>query len=144
MTQETSLVSRVPSLTFYFPITRIWELLIGSILAWFTIACRTAPSRIVSESSAALGSLLIVISLALVNENRTFPGWLALLPTLGTALLISAGADAWINRNILALPACVFVGLISYPLYLWHWPLLVHLKLVVDSDCVFSPIGRHS
>ncbi len=135
------LVSRVPSFTFYFPITRIWELLIGGALAQFTLERGTLRSPTVNNLFAGIGSLLIAISLLVISESRAFPGWWALLPTLGTALLIGAGSQAWINRKLLAAPACVFIGLISYPLYLWHWPMLVYLKLVADSDFAFSP-GR--
>src|SRR5262249_29976872 len=57
------------------------------------------------------------------TKERAFPGYWALLPTMGAALIISA-KGAWCNRVLLAQPAMVFIGLISYPLYLWHWPLL--------------------
>jgi len=134
------LVGRVPSLTFYLPITRTWELLLGSALSSLLAGHRVVRSSILSELFAVLGSLLIVLSLSLISENRRFPGWWALLPTLGTALLIGAGSQAWINRRLLADPVCVFIGIISYPLYLWHWPMLVYLKLVVDSDFVLSPM----
>jgi peptidoglycan/LPS O-acetylase OafA/YrhL len=133
------LVGRAPSLTFYFPVTRIWELLIGGALAQLTLERGTLQSVIVNNLLATGGCVLIAISLLFISENRAFPGWWALLPTLGTALLIGAGSHAWINQKLLAAPACVFIGLISYPLYLWHWPMLVYLKLIVDSDFAISP-----
>jgi peptidoglycan/LPS O-acetylase OafA/YrhL len=131
---NVALVDRSPSLDFYFPTSRIWELLIGSALASGTLQSDELPSPTVSNCLAVLGSLLIGSSLLLLNERRMFPGWWALLPTLGAAFLISAGPQAWINRRVLASPAFIFVGLISYPLYLWHWPLLTYLRLIVDSD----------
>jgi hypothetical protein len=67
---------------------------------------------------------LIVAALVLVNKDRAFPGWWALMPTLGAALLIAGGPVARVNRAVLAHPWLVWVGLVSYPLYLWHWPLL--------------------
>jgi len=133
------LIGKVPNLTFYFPITRIWELLIGSSLAWFAAQREAIRSTSLTQLFAVLGILLIAISLAFAKGEGSFPGWFALLPTLGTALVIGAGSNAWINRTLLASPLCVSIGLISYPLYLWHWPLLVYLKLIVDSDCVLSP-----
>lgn len=136
---NVKLVNRVPSFTFYFPITRIWELLIGGALAQLTLERGRLQSPTASNLLAAGGSLLIAISLLFINESRAYPGWWALLPTLGTALLIGAGSQAWINRTLLSAPACVLVGLISYPLYLWHWPMLVYLKLIVDSDFAASP-----
>ena len=133
------LIGNIPSFTFYFPITRIWELLIGGSLAWLTTQRGAIRSTFLCELFAVLGSLLIAISLAFAKENGSFPGWFALLPTVGTVLVIGAGSKAWVNRSFLAFPLCVSIGLISYPLYLWHWPLLVYLKLVVDSDLVLSP-----
>ena len=132
------LIGRVPSLTFYFPITRIWELLIGSSLAWLTPQRLSSRSSLLCEMLAVLGILLIAIALIFAKEDGSFPGWFALLPTIGTAFVIGAGPSARVNRTFLAFPLCAFIGLISYPLYLWHWPLLVYLKLIVDSDYVVS------
>ena len=73
--------------------------------------------------------MLIVIALATLNVRRAFPGWWALLPVAGGALLLSAPA-AWINRSVLSWPPIVWIGLISYPLYLWHWPLLVMFAII--------------
>jgi hypothetical protein len=72
-----------------------------------------------------IGLLLIAGSILRLGKDMAFPGWLALAPTIGTALIISAGPGAALNRWILAQRPVVFVGLVSYPLYLWHWPLLV-------------------
>jgi hypothetical protein len=65
-----------------------------------------------------------------MNKNREFPGWWALLPTLGAYCILSAGPHAWFNRKVLASRVFVGVGLISYPLYLWHWPLLVFARIL--------------
>jgi hypothetical protein len=132
-------ISKWPSLTFYFPITRVWELLIGSFLAWFILEKGEVRTRWARESLAVLGILLIVISLFFAKEGGRFPGWFAALPTVGTAMVIAGGRHAWTNRSFLSLPVLVFIGLISYPLYLWHWPLLVYLRLITDSDAVVSP-----
>jgi hypothetical protein len=64
-----------------------------------------------------------------IDQSDSFPGWWALLPTIGAALVIAAGEAAWSNRYILSCKPAVFVGLISYPLYLWHWPILSFLKI---------------
>ena len=56
-----------------------------------------------------------------------------LLPCVGTALLILAGPNAWVNRHILAHRGVVFIGLISYPLYLWHWPLLAYARVMLGD-----------
>jgi hypothetical protein len=62
-----------------------------------------------------------------------FPGLLAALPVFGVALIILAGPEAYINRNVLNKPAFVWIGLISYPLYLWHWPLLVFARIELSA-----------
>jgi hypothetical protein len=77
---------------------------------------------------------MIVFAIAFVDRGRAFPGWWALLPTLGSALLIGAGPDAWINRHLLSNRWAVLIGLISYQLYLWHWPLLVYTRLVTGDS----------
>jgi peptidoglycan/LPS O-acetylase OafA/YrhL len=131
---------------FYLPITRIWEILTGAVLA-------ILPSERVSFTSLRLRNILqprlpalgryfdkvgvlsdatefrslvgvglIFISVAVFTRDDVFPGWRALLPVLGTVLLIS-GQHSWTNRA-LSHPAFVYVGLVSYPFYLWHWPLL--------------------
>jgi len=130
------MVDRWPSATFYLPITRIWELMFGSILAYLHVH-RTEGMRMrpaLSNASAAIGAVLLVLAFTLINEGREFPGWWALLPTLGTLMLISAGPEAWINRRLLSNRAVVYIGLISYPLYLWHWPLLVFTKILNNGE----------
>ncbi len=76
-----------------------------------------------------MGLLLIAASAILINEHSVTPGWWALLPTTGAALLISAGPQAWLNRRLLGNSWLTGIGLISYPLYLWHWPLLSYLRI---------------
>lgn len=65
-----------------------------------------------------------------IDREDAYPGWRALLPVCGALLLIAAGPDALVNRLVLTRRAMVFVGLISYPLYLWHWPLLSFARVV--------------
>jgi hypothetical protein len=77
---------------------------------------------------------LLAVSLVLLNREHSVPGWWALLPVFGTALLIAAGPGAWVNRFILARPAMVLLGLVSYPLYLWHWPLLSFARIVQGGE----------
>lgn len=120
-----------PVATFYSPATRIWELLAGSLLAhraaaWHVRGTGTGQS---GNWRAWLGLAMIGIAAAMLSPARAFPGWWALLPVAGATLIVAAGPRAWFNRVILSHPALVWVGLISYPLYLWHWPLLVFARL---------------
>jgi hypothetical protein len=124
---NVALIDRDPVATFYLPFTRAWELLAGGALAlaWTNID----QSESASNRRAAAGLALIVIAAALLNVHRAFPGWWALLPVAGSALLLSAPAS-WVNRTLLSWAPGVWIGLISYPLYLWHWPLLVLFGIV--------------
>ncbi len=76
-------------------------------------------------TKSVIGMVLIGGAAFGLTKAMVFPGFLALLPTLGAFLLLSAGLESGFNRVILAHPLMIWVGLISYPLYLWHWPLLV-------------------
>ncbi len=121
-----------PVSDFYLPFTRFWELLGGASLAFGNLYnSRNAQfSPRILHITSILGVIFIGISLALVREGAAFPGWRALLPTIGALLLIASGSRALVNRYILSSRVAVFFGLISYPLYLWHWPVLVMPKLI--------------
>jgi peptidoglycan/LPS O-acetylase OafA/YrhL len=127
-----------PAGTFYNPATRMWELLAGAALGRFTLEYGPAKRNASSEILGAAGALAIMTAFTVVNERTPFPGWWTLLPVLGTVALVRTGSRAWFNRRILSSRIAVFIGLISYPLYLWHWPGLVFLRLVSDSDFSFS------
>lgn len=96
---------------FYLPITRFWELLVGCILAYCHIynvnIVNISPfgafnDRHICNLKAVVGILFIATAVLLLNKGVAYPGWWALLPTIGTALLISSGADTFINRKMLA------------------------------------------
>jgi len=149
------LLKSQPTAAFYWPISRFWELLVGSMLAYRQIrASGLEPiweiDRNVSSAStsatmanvmAFAGAGLIVTAFVELDQRRDFPGFWALLPSVGTALLIQAGPKAWFNRVVLASRSLVFVGLISYPLYLWHWPLLTYARILYGEP---APLVRLS
>lgn len=128
-------VTRAPTATFFLLPHRLWELMIGSLLAVYAISNTqsASPSRWTAlhrESLALVGLLAIGISAFGFSRNMTFPGINALLPTLGTACLIAAGINGnTFTSRILAAKPFVAIGLISYSLYLWHWPILVFTKI---------------
>ncbi len=118
---------------FYNPLGRFWEMMIGAFLATLrskSEAYTLSPTR-KAQCLSTLGFLLLAAVLVTLNPERRFPGGWALAGTLAAALLIAAGPQAWFNRYILSSKPMVWIGLISYPLYLWHWPLLVypHIEL---------------
>jgi peptidoglycan/LPS O-acetylase OafA/YrhL len=120
---------------FYLLPTRFWELLLGAALIFVERATPPVRSWSVAfpDAKAGAGLVLIIASSFLINQNDIYPGWLALIPTIGALLLISAGQDAWLNNTVLSARPVVLVGLISYPLYLWHWPLLSFARLLGTS-----------
>src|SRR6202051_2913171 len=124
---NVALIGSNPVATFYLPFTRAWELLAGGALAcgWSRIS-QTAGA---SNWRASAGLLLIAAAAAVLDTHRAFPGWWALLPVAGSVLLLSAPAAGGC-RSVLGSRPRGGVGLISYPLYLWHWPLLVFFGIV--------------
>jgi peptidoglycan/LPS O-acetylase OafA/YrhL len=127
--------------TFYSPVTRVWELALGGILASLALRrpFREAQSTgVVRHGLSMAGGICIATSVFLLDRWSRFPGWWALLPTVGAAMVIAAGPDAWLNRRLLSRRILVWVGLISFPLYLWHWPLLSFLRIVESSQPVIG------
>jgi peptidoglycan/LPS O-acetylase OafA/YrhL len=124
---NVALIGSNPVATFYLPFTRGWELLAGAALAcaWGQIPQDESSSR----WRAGIGIVLIVIAAVVLDPHRAFPGWWAILPVAGSALLLSAPAAPGVSR-LLASKPFVLIGLISYPLYLWHWPLLVFFTII--------------
>ena len=119
--------------TFYWPLTRFWELLAGGLLAWLTLNRAAMLARVEGRFGNLLsagGAIILAAGVALIDTGAAFPGWWAVLPVAGTALLIVAGGQSWINRAVLSNRVLVWFGLISYPLYLWHWPLLSFAGIV--------------
>jgi len=119
-----------PSLNFYSPLTRAWELGVGTLLAIWQ-AGRPRSSALASwrlEILAVVGLLMVVIPIFRYLPETRFPGYEALPPVLG-AVLIIVSRNASVNR-ILGTPPLVGVGLISYSLYLWHWPLLSFARIM--------------
>jgi peptidoglycan/LPS O-acetylase OafA/YrhL len=117
---------------FYSPQTRFWELSIGSTLAYLTLFKESTLQRLKvwnGNLQSFCGALLLTIGICFITKDRTFPGWWALLPAIGTALIISAGSQAWLNRMVFSNRLLVWFGLISFPLYLWHWPLLSFARI---------------
>lgn len=145
-------IKKDPVATFYSPQTRFWELMSGSLLAWAALYKKNAfdqiqvkldswlTSFIYREKPAAnvemlcnvlsfLGLLLLAYGFWRINKNLSFPGKWALIPVIGTLLTIIGGSKAFINRKILSNKVAVWFGMISFPLYLWHWPLLSFTRI---------------
>jgi peptidoglycan/LPS O-acetylase OafA/YrhL len=134
------LTRSAPVAAFFSPFSRVWELATGAMLA---IAMRQRdasdgmPMPFATPASIA-GLALVVASIALLDPRHPYPGWRALLPVSGSALLIAAGPGALANRLLLSRRTMIGIGLVSYPLYLWHWPLLVFQNFDNDGEVAQS------
>lgn len=130
--------SSKPTDSFYLLPSRAWELLIGCTLAVAVADHRALFDRFpYKKAVAAFGISCLGISLFLINSGSDFPGWKALFPTLGGALLIAfVGKDASYISRLLRSQSMVHVGKISYSLYLWHWPVTLIFKEMSESPLV--------
>jgi peptidoglycan/LPS O-acetylase OafA/YrhL len=125
-----------PEAAFYLSPFRAWELLIGSLLAvgQFPKIKQHAFREVISGA----GFILLAASIYSISEGSNFPGWVASGPVLGTALLIYAGCSGQTKiGSWLSAKPIVFIGLISYSLYLWHWPIVVYAKYIKG----LAPLG---
>lgn len=143
-------VARMPAATFFLPFTRFWELSCGALLAYAAEAARAGGThrfdrrlahlvRLAAQPAAANiasfgGAALLAAGLCFIDAGAPFPGWRAVLPVAGTSLIIAGGRHAWLNRHLLASRPAVAVGLISYPLYLWHWPVLAFGNILTGGQ----------
>lgn len=142
-----------PIETFYWPVGRVWELLSGSILAWLVLYKReqltalklfivkyivrsiwskdvASDGLIILNVMSVVGLCLLVYGIIFINERVVYPGIWTLIPVSGAFLVIAAGSKPWVNRVVFMNPIAVWFGLISYPLYLWHWPILSFVKII--------------
>jgi len=139
--------------TFFAPQTRFWELMLGALIAYINgfkvqwrlfgrpesagiqrISIGAAGQPLLANLMAGLGLILIGVAIAAYSRTVAYPGVRALVPVAGAALLILAGPQTWVNRKLLSHRLMVWVGLISYPLYLWHWVLLSFLRIIQGEE----------
>jgi peptidoglycan/LPS O-acetylase OafA/YrhL len=121
---NVAIVDGHPSAAFYLPFTRAWELLVGAIVA------RAPPlTGRLGNVVAFAGLAMIEVCLFGFGAQTVFPGWAAVVPVCGAVMVIMAEQSLF-NRVVLSHPVMVRTGLISYPMYLWHWPILVFGEIV--------------
>jgi len=135
-----AVTERSPETAFFLMPFRFWELGLGSLLA---IAGLSPPGRpLTREALGAVGLALIAFSITVYDESTLFPGAAALLPCLGAVLIIYTGGDRQTAVDkLLSLRPLTFIGLISYSLYLWHWPLISFYQFFrADSTALPRPL----
>jgi peptidoglycan/LPS O-acetylase OafA/YrhL len=126
--------ARAPDYAFYLPLTRAWELLVGSGLAlWLNdrpaVFEAAGPTvRIDREAIGVCALLAIALALWRFNPRTPYPGYFSLVPVIGAAALLGT-SGTFVHRYVLSTWPVVFVGLISYPLYLWHFPLMAYARI---------------
>jgi peptidoglycan/LPS O-acetylase OafA/YrhL len=134
------LTATAPQWAYALPVTRAWELLVGVL-----VAQRPGPlaqgTRWLREGLSLLGLAGVVGAAVFFDKTTPFPGAWALVPVLGSALLLSTGPDTLLGRAASA-RGPVALGLVSYPLYLWHWPVLTlgRLALEPEAHTVATPL----
>jgi len=128
---------------FYAPYARFFELLIGALIAYQHLKPHHKSIHPLLKKFKSIQSFiglgLILIGIQIINKESHFPGWYALLsPVLGAALIIDSPQDSLINKYLFSNKAIIWIGLISYPLYLWHWPLLSFGSIVTSQTPLLS------
>lgn len=123
-----------PKSAFFMIYSRAWELGAGALIALPVLPGLSSPKKV--EVLSVIGMILILVSLIYVNDTLRFPGLSATFAVIGTALIIysgKSGVQGFVHR-FLSLKIIVFAGLISYSLYLWHWPVIAYAKNYLGRD----------
>ncbi len=146
---DVKFIASKPSEVFFYPISRVWELLIGSMLVYFDlykrqrlaeglarISLRYSETKIngLNNIISGIGCVFILVCLLYLSRDLAYPGWWAVLPVIGAAFVIAGGPNSLISRTTLSNKYSVYLGKISYPLYLWHWPILSFLRIVSSKE----------
>lgn len=131
--------SLFPHWAFYTLPTRVWEFAVGGLVALMGARLWIAESAKRILVWAGIG--MVLASLFVVTGSDPYPGAIALLPVLGTALVIFGGSRGGAGSRMLATRPLQWIGTRSYSWYLWHWPLIVFGRIVFDSDSVWIGLG---
>lgn len=117
----------MPSAAFFFLPARAWQLSLGAVLAANILPA--VNHKWLRELLCFVGLILVISSMFIFTPQDILPGWVALAPCLGAGLIIHCARKGETVQRLLSLKPIVFIGLISYSLYLWHWPILAFFRM---------------
>jgi peptidoglycan/LPS O-acetylase OafA/YrhL len=137
-----------PMLAFYAPWTRLYEIMAGSLLAYFHFnksstflvglaKIKPLNSKLFYDCCSLIGLAILIYGIFWLSRQTLYPGYWSLIPISGAILLIAMPQSALVNKEILSSKAMIWLGLISYPLYLWHWMLFSFGRIVANGEPPF-------
>ena len=132
------MVVKNSDLNFYLPFSRFWELAVGSLLAYRELSYKTSDEGIASKTLPMLGLYLIIYSILFFDAKTPHPSFHTLIPIIGVALIIGFASKDELVGRVLGSKPFVWMGLISYSAYLWHFPIFAfgrytHIDLATDQ-----------
>lgn len=116
---------------YYSPLSRCWELMLGALIASLRIK-NSSQNEKTRKIASTGGTVLIILALVTINSSVPFPGYIALIPALGAGLVIYGESGAF--NKIISTKPLVFIGLLSYPLYIWHWPIYSASRIILAEE----------
>ena len=126
------------TLAFYSPLTRAWELMAGAFVACAIppVAQESGGSRIQKAKifGYVLSLVIMIWAIAGLNSTLPYPGWRAIFPVAGASLALATGTVLPTSHRLSIRSVLIWVGKVSFPLYLWHWPLLYALRILGENN----------
>lgn len=127
--------------SYFFPLSRFWQIFAGSILSltekkWINFASVTTDKKSVQlfrEFLFVFSLVMTLLCFKFVSKRFVYPGWIAILPTTLAIFFISIFKESILQKKIFENKVLVLLGLISYPLYLFHWPIITWSKYYLDQ-----------
>jgi len=133
-----------PKASFFLLPTRSWELAVGGLGAVLNENCKNlwAKSERLAASIALLGMVFIVLSIICIDSSMPFPGYVGFLPVIGVFFVLLSGARSRVLQQVLTNRVMVTLGLLSYSLYLWHWPVLTFMHhMDLSTQTIFGVLA---